>query len=367
MDSLTALALSLGTVAGVYLLARRRVRSHHLHLLADDDGNECLVLDGALVGDRCLFLVDTAYAGAPVLSVSYLSVLQQSGAALRRGPIASRYRRTMRLLADDASAERLHEAVNEFAGRGVCRSFTSGCTMRLMGIGETSEAHSDMFLCPPVRFAGPPAPPLRGWDADVFVTNPLPGSVHILTADYLLHHAPCLIEPARGRLLLHVPHSARHGFDLFPAVFVGGAFLVPIKVGGVVLEVVVDTGAAAPLSLSRAVGARLPACVAGGPARKTHQRGVNGEHICSDVLRFDVTIGATVVRDAEVLLNAQDVEGADGYVGIGFLRMFDLFLTPAHIGFRANGLPFRGVGATATEGQCGAGPPCRGAAPDGDA
>ena len=47
-----------------------RTQHHPLHLLDDGTGNESLIVDGTLAGDRVLFLLDTAYAGAPVLSIS---------------------------------------------------------------------------------------------------------------------------------------------------------------------------------------------------------------------------------------------------------------------------------------------------------
>ena len=45
-----------------------------LHLVQDSLGCEALVIQGSVSNVPMLFMVDTAYAGAPVLSTSYLAV-----------------------------------------------------------------------------------------------------------------------------------------------------------------------------------------------------------------------------------------------------------------------------------------------------
>jgi hypothetical protein len=324
-----------------------------LSLLDDGAGNEALIIEGRVCDERVLFLVDTAYAGAPVLSVSYMNCIRKNP-RLTLGSVRTRFWATMQALEAEMTNYEMHETLNEYVGRGACKTFTSGCTMRLMGIGETSEAQSEMLLCPPIALAGRKK---WRWDADVFVTNPLPGSPHILTSDYLLHNGPALIEPAKGRLSLRAS-VRRHDFDLFEAHLVGGAFLIPIEVSGVVMNVVVDTGASTTLSLAPSSASRLRA--RGGCRlrnRKVFQTGVNGENICSDVVSLDVTVGGTALPAVDVLVNSQEVEGADGYVGIGILRAFDLYLSREAIGVRPSGLSPSTLTAP-LEGRCAASVAC---------
>ena len=323
-------------------------------LLDDGAGNEALIIEGIVCGERVLFLIDTAYAGAPVLSVSYMNCIRKNPRLTSMGSAQTRFWATMKSLETEMTNHDMHETLNEYVERGACKTFTSGCTMRLMGIGETSEAQSEMLLCPPIALAGRKK---WRWDADVFVTNPLPGSPHILTSDYLLHNGPALIEPAKGRLTLRAGVKRRE-FDLFEAYLVGGAFLIPVEVSGVVMNVVVDTGASTTLSLAPSSAARLRD--RGGCRlrnRKVFQTGVNGENICSDVVSLDVTVGGTKLPGVDVLVNSQEVEGADGYVGIGILRAFDLYLSRDAIGVRPSGLSPSRLNAP-LEGRCSASVAC---------
>jgi hypothetical protein len=336
-------------VLAVLLLRDGAVR---LTLARDALGNEALVV-GA--DDGALYMIDTAYAGAPVLSTSYLSVQRRCGAGL--SAVGARYAACVAALRSEVGEDARHAAVRRLLEEGRCRAYTSGCTMRLMGIGATSEAQADMLLCPGLRFRG--GSRREAVDADIFVTNPLPGSVHILTTDYLLHRAPCVIRPGAAKLHLRVPpvwqSVMRPSFAFFPAVLVGGAFAIPMTVGGAALQIVVDTGAAAPLSLGSDAIARVKLCALTG--RRATQSGVHGERVCSDILRAAVRIGDEPVDgldlgQVEVFAMEQPVAGADGYVGIGLLRAFDIWLQPDAIGFRPSGLSPRGVEASA-EGSCG--------------
>lgn len=325
-------------VCGIVVLILLRIilagRSHSLYLVRDEIGNESLLLDGRVSGTRSLFLVDTAYAGPPVLSLSYLNALRTHGATLSSGTVRRRYAKAMALLSSTTSEDDLHRGYRFLASKGMCKTYTSGCTMRLMGIGETVETHSAMLLCPPVRFHRELLP-LGRWDADVLVTNSLQGSVHILTSDYLIHHSPSLISIAKGKLYLRARVSSRK-FVFYDAELVGGAFLVPVTVGGMTIKVVVDTGASAPLSLSPSARGAIDASPS---ERSIRQVGVNGESVCSDVVLSDVEFGGLRLEKTEVMINSQDVEGADGYMGLCILRMFDILITSHTIGFRPNGLP----------------------------
>lgn len=333
-------------VAVVFVAARMTVDRHHLTLTCDALGNEALVLSNDA---GPLWMVDTAYAGAPVLSSSYLSVQHKCA----HGTVAQRYRQCVELLRSEVSEDDRHRAVHGLLARGGCRAFTSGCTMRLMGIGTTSEAQADMLLCPPLRWGVmSKIGRILGTEAtgDVLVTNALRGSVHILTTDYLLHRSPCVIQPRVGLLQLRARYVSPRGFQFHPARFAGGAFVVDLVVGGATMAIVVDTGAAAALSLGKSAATRMTGpCKA--EAHKATQAGVHGERVCSDVVTTTVRFGPTLAfEDVEVFLNDGDVEAADGYAGMGLLRAVDLWLEPTAIGFRPSGLLPKRSEATATGG-----------------
>ena len=337
----------------VLLLVVRALRPRHgrnLHLVRDASGNECLLVRASLAGRSTVFLVDTAYAGAPVLSLTFLA--RQARGECSTRDLASCMRRLRRGASADDAREG-YEVLRALLLRE-CRSFTSGCTMRLMGIGETKEAQSDMLLCPGLRLEGVASP--SSVDADDFVTNPLRGNPHILTSDYLLHRAPALLRMGAQTLELQVSAARQLAlgptFDFQPARFAGGAFVVKMLVGDGELDVVVDTGAAAPLSVSKAAASKIKRRTRPDPPRRITQVGVNGERVCSDVHRARVRVGKTLdLGEVDVLFNSHPVEGADAYAGMGLLRAVDVWLEPRRIGFRRSGLPTTPCGGTAV-GTC---------------
>lgn len=343
MGALLQQATTVVLVALIVLLVVRVMPSPkaRMHLLSDALGNEALVLRGSVDGRRMLFMVDTAYAGAPVLSTSYL--------ATRLAPLVS-LEREYRLVVDEMRAlddAARHRALNAFLARGACRSFTSGCTMRLMGIGETTEAQSDMLLCPALTLDG-----VAAFPSDVFVTNPLPMSVHILTIDFLMHRAPCVLAIGKGQLTFQETSPlVRASFAFQTPHLVGGALRVAMRVGDRTLQVVVDTGAAASLSLSPRACKGLTECALTTPPRKMTQRGVHGEVVCSQAFEARVQVGRIDLGRVEVFANADDVEGADGYAGIALLRALDLWIEPGAVGFRRSGLAPARSRAT-VEGTC---------------
>ena len=310
---------------------------------------EVLLLLSNMNGKNVFWQIDTGYAGPPVLSTTYLSFLDRSS----HGTTESDYHEVLRRLQRKETRERRMHASDTFAYSHRCVAYTSGCTMRLMGIASTVEQQADMFMCGMLEFesvqGGMVAPklarsPALGGQADVLVTNPLPSSVHILTSDYLFQIAPCcmhmqderleyLLSPARV-----VELRASFAFSRERLQLVGGSLAVPIRVGGRQFRVTVDTGAPGSICLGRRAQGRFTCLQRGG---SVHQVGVNAESVCSSIVTADVDFFGHHVESAVVFVNDLDVEHTDGYVGLGFLRGFDLMLAPPHVGFRPSGLSVR--------------------------
>ncbi len=324
---------------------RRPSDSVRVHLIEDALGNEVLIAVGTISGKTMLFMVDTAFAGAPVLSTSYLSLPSPSPFL----SLEKQYRFVVDGLHNRVTPDSRHRALSQLLSGHHCRAFTSGCTMRLMGIGSTSESQSDLLLCDGVRFNGG-----ANFNSDVFVTNSLPSSVHILTMDFLLHRSPCVIMPRRGVMQWQVTdYLLRSSFEMHEPFYVGGAMRVPMTIGGSALNIVIDTGAAIALSVASSSLDKIQRCDLPVTSMKAVQRGVNGERVCSDMFSTTVSIGRLDLGRVNAFANNNDVEGADGYAGMGLLRMLDLWIEPRRIGFRLSGLEWK-TSSAVSEGTCGA-------------
>jgi hypothetical protein len=223
-----------------------------------------------------------------------------------------------------------------------------------MGIGETAENQSDMLLCPSIRIDGErDVDPVQ---ADIFVSNPLRGTPHILTMDYLLHRAPCSIYMRHGRMVFYDTKAV--GFENVPTSMMGGSFVVTMTVGGAPMNIVLDTGASISLSISSTSLKKLKNCSVDAPAKRIRQRGVNGEEVCSDMLLADVNIGTIALGTVSVLANDTPVQGSDGYAGMALLRALDMRFEPNRVGVRRSGLPVR-TPTGHSPGTCGKPlPPC---------
>jgi predicted aspartyl protease len=215
-----------------------------------------------------------------------------------------------------------------------------------MGIGETVENQADMLLCPSISFDGRRDNDVI--DADILVTNPLPGSPHILTMDYLLHRAPCVVLTRAERIYFRLPVSMaslmRPTFEFHDVRMVGGAFSVHFVVGDARLDLVVDTGASTTISLSSTSLKKLQTCAA--TTKSVIQVGVNGERVCSNVVSTNVRVGRIDLGNVEVLANTAPVQGSDGYVGMGLLRALDMWFEHGRLGVRRSGLSIRSIDRT---------------------
>lgn len=331
-----------------FLLHAVRMKSNRFrtHLVSSDEMNEALVVEGLISGKEYLFLIDTGYAGPPVLSVSYLSCRDKE----KGSSVEERYFSSVNN-AEGLGEEGVVEALSSFLRRG-CISYTSGCTMRLMGIGSVEEQQADMFLCDMLKMRTVPfsgsgrgghfSAPKRtstSSQGDVFVTNEIPKSVHILTCDFLLHSSPCVLLNEKREMLLNLPPDQgmiwRRRTTSLPFSMHGGSFVVPVQVEGVTLYCTLDTGAPAPLSLSSSSSSKL----SGEKKEKKStlfQTGANGEKVESSLFDASVSFGGEEI-ETTYLMNSSESQGVDGYIGIGILRGFDIFLSRSYVGVKRNG------------------------------
>ena len=357
MQSPTIVFLVIALILVLALFFIRDKRGMSIALVSDSAGNEAILTKATMRHEKMLFLIDTAYAGAPVLSTSYLSYIES-----RRGmrtkyshDLQTKYRLVVDASTtnDDSPDARMTQsstnALASFIARTGCRMYTSGGTMRLMGIGETTESQSDLLLCPDVRF-GIHGGLLNTSASEVFVTNPLPSSVHILTMDFMMHRSPCVLMPARGQFIWNVDDARMHSsFVFLHPTFVGGAIRIPMLIGGTELNIVIDTGASAPLSIAR--DTHITTCRPMSTPLRATQVGVNGEQVCSDALFTNVQIGSLNMGEIQVFFNSHPIQGADGYAGMGLLRALDIWFASHEVGFRYSGLQTR-TSAVLTEGKC---------------
>ena len=134
--------IALIVACSLMLWIRAKVSTYKLNLVDSDGMNEVILLNARVNGRSFLFMLDTGYAGPPVLSRSYLAISDPTHLNVK-----SRYKTILKRLLS-VKEEDEHAAVNEYMNRGGCFPFTSGCTMRLMGIGSTQEQQADMLMCP---------------------------------------------------------------------------------------------------------------------------------------------------------------------------------------------------------------------------
>lgn len=329
----------------VLYFVQRQSKQYLIHRIDTDNMNEVLLVECIWNDTPSLFLIDTGYAGPPVLSRSYMTTQDPVVK-----DIQERYQSVIAQMQSVTEKDE-HEAIHGFIQKNECFVFTSGCTMRLMSVGATEVQQADMMMCAPLSLRNT----WRGFHApkndtqsraDVFVTNSLRSSVHILTCDYLLHHAPSLIDIGQGILRCNLDPlellTLSTRFHKFPLSFSGGAFVIPISIYGTVFRCTVDTGAPGPICLGKDAVKKLSGCQKLPKNMSVKQQGVNGEQMCSDVIVVEVEFCDESFA-TPAFVNSLAVEHVDGYVGLGFLRAYDILLSHGGIGFRKNGIPRRPV------------------------
>ena len=120
-------------------------KTYKLNILNPDGLNEAIIIETKLGYKSFLFLIDTGYAGPPVLSRNYLAVRDNDLLNLK-----DRYNDIMQQM-NNVQEDDEHRALNEYINKCGCLPYTSGCTMKLMGIGSTMEQQADMLMCPMLR------------------------------------------------------------------------------------------------------------------------------------------------------------------------------------------------------------------------
>ena len=338
--------IALIVACSLMLWIRAKVSTYKLNLVDSDGMNEVILLNARVNGRSFLFMLDTGYAGPPVLSRSYLAISDPTHLNVK-----SRYKTILKRLLS-VKEEDEHAAVNEYMNRGGCFPFTSGCTMRLMGIGSTQEQQADMLMCPMLHlenvvYGMHPPKTQTNVRADVFVTNSLKHSVHIITCDLLLHHSPCMLDLGKQRLELDMSFtrylSVKPSFYTMSAVFSGGAYVVPIVIGsGDIIRCTVDTGSPGSICIGANAASRLQQCQAT-DRKSLQQNGVNGEVVCSELIEASVGFADRRYK-VPILINSMPTDQVDGYIGMGFLRAFDILMTTTEIGFRLNGISMKSIG-----------------------
>lgn len=317
----------------VYVLCRRKktIRMSRISY----DNQEVLLLSSKLNGAHHLFMIDTGYAGPPVLSTSYLFTKKAYF-----GGVEKRYYDAMQQMETHVSIDDHTRTVNTFISRSKCVSYTSGCTMKLMSIGDLREQQAFMFMCDALQFKTVHGIYRTMRKSDVLVTHTLPGSVHILTCDYLVQLSPCMLCMKKEELCLQMDIAEfvreKMSFYHFPFKQNGGAFVVDMFISGIKFWLTVDTGAPGPICLSHEAGNRLN--TADVMDVSIFQQGVNGERVHSQLLSADVVFANETWTQCQVLHNDKNMHGADGYVGLAFLRAYDLLISTHGIGFRLSGL-----------------------------
>ena len=317
-----------------------------LHRLVHEN-QESIVLLAKFNNREQMFLIDTGYAGPPVLSMSYLTTRDNFSASM-----SNRYSNVMRQMNTKISQNKINKYLNEFVNTSKCTSYTSGCTMKLMSIGDVQEQQAHMFLCDSIQMKTLDGKYHEFRKSDVLVTHSLQGSIHILTCDYLTQMAPCMICMAKEELHLKMTTNTafreRLSFTRHPFRLNGGAFVVQFNISGKNFNLTVDTGSPGPICLTKNAGNSLPQK----HIVKKHiiQEGVNGERVCSNLIICDVVFSNHTWRDCQIMHNHHNLKGVDGYVGMAFLRAYDMMIETNSIGFRLSGLPIESI--EGTSGEC---------------
>ena len=90
------------------------------------------------------------------------------------------------------------------------------------------------------------------------------------------------------------------------------------------------------------------------------QSGVNGEKYAQEIIETNVEFANRMFK-VPIFANNTVTDNVDGYVGMGFLRAFDILFTNANIGFKYNNNDMRNIDfytRLASSGSCDIGISC---------
>ena len=313
-----------------------------------------LLLRGRIRGVSTLFLIDTGYAGPPVLNTHFLAAAPDDDAG---------HEELMRRVRGRVRAAGEYAALRRFMGRAGGVDFASGCRMNLTGIASSTEKHADLILTSALAFETAEgefeSPSARSGlpGGDVFVTNSIANTPHILTVDYLCQRAPCLIDVGHARVEWCVPAARflalRAAFARLPSVRGGGVFHVPVTVGGVDFRCVLDTGSEMCVTLHRVHVKRFECSR---EWRSIRQSGIDDQSACVAAVDAPVSFAGHAFPACLVGMSESARATVDGYVGMGLLRCFDLLLTQDDVFARRNGHRCARL-ADVVDARCGAAAP----------
>lgn len=332
LQLLTVLVVFVITVV-VWRSDRRMFLAGGVSKLYMDDTCQNLYLNARIGDVDTIFLIDTGFAGPPVINTHYITqAFFEKGrySVIERAKMVDRKQFTP---GHDA-------AVSKFISQTGARDYTAGCRVNLTGISSSYQRHSDLLLVPTIAFmstTGQFSTP--GADrGDVCVTNVMKNTPHVLTTDYIVHNSPCLISVSDGvvewRMSLSRVASVRPFFTFVQTEWFGGAMVCDIVVGAASMRCVVDTGSEMCVTLGKNSLSKIKSHKKSG--RSVTQSGVSGQRTCSDVILADVRFGGTTSRDCFVTVNSSDLPQVDGYMGMGLLRCYDLLLADHQLFVRRN-------------------------------
>ena len=280
-----------------------------------------LYLHAKIGNHDTVFLIDTGFAGPPVLNTHFMTF-----------PLLPEYRGVVdRVSVMKGSKFGIgHDvAVRRFISTTGARDFTAGCRVNLSGITSSYQRHSDLLLVPTISFksnSGFSFPGNR--EGDICVTNNMVDTPHIITTDYLRHNSPCLISISKSQIEWNIS-KARTAmllttFTRTDIEWFGGAMVCVINVGNVNLKCVVDTGSELSVTIGKSCAKRIHQCDR--LKRKVGQSGVGGQSTCTEFIETYVQFAGIMFPKCSVAVNNTDVTNIDGYVGMGVLRCFDILI-----------------------------------------
>jgi hypothetical protein len=130
----------------------------------------------------------------------------------------------------------------------------------------------------------------------------------------------------RSRAAFHAPEAYRPARDaiVIPLTLSGGAPMVTVKVEGMPVEVMVDTGATGVLALSAEAARQAGLLAPGRPSTAAHSVSLGGQSLDRLVTARTLEIAGVSLRDAPVQIYSPAAPSPipSGLLGLGFLRRF---------------------------------------------